>query len=124
MNQINNGSLSFSQVIRRRRVGLGLTQVDVATGLNIEPESVSLWENDRRHMELDKLPRLAIILKVNAADLCRLALFQWHPLLYCALFGPEPPQPPRYLNQSTQATAQPGPPPVELPAVAARRNAA
>jgi transcriptional regulator with XRE-family HTH domain len=124
MNQINDVRVSLSRVIRERRGVLHLTQADVAAGLNIEPESVCLWENDRRRMELDKLPRLAMILKLNPADLCRLGLFQWHPSVYGALFGPEPPQPPQDLNQSTQATVHSAPPAVALPVVAARLNAA
>ena len=43
-------------------------------------------------MELDKLPRLAAILQLNPKDLCRLALFEWHPRLYATLFGAERPQ--------------------------------
>src|SRR6478609_1198180 len=120
MNEMNNGNVSLSQLLRHRRGVLRLTQAQVAAELSIEPESVSLWENDRRRPELDKLPRLAVVLKVNSADLCRLALFQWHPRVYGALFGPEPPQPAR---EFTQATVQSGPA-AALPAVAARLNAA
>ena len=124
MNQMNNGSTSLSQLIRQRRGVLRLTQADVAAVLNVAPESICLWENDRRRMELDKLPRLAAILKLDPAALCRLALFQWHPCVYGALFGPQPPQPPSDLNQSTRATVQSAPAVVALPAVAARVNAA
>ena len=122
MNQINNGSVPLSQVIRQRRGVLGLTQAQVAADLNIEPESVSLWENGRRRVELDKLPRLAVILRLHAADVCRLALCQWHPRLYASLFGGEPPQSPRALNPSTEATDQAGPPPFPQPGLAARLN--
>jgi transcriptional regulator with XRE-family HTH domain len=110
MNQINNGSVPLSQVIRQHRGVLGLTQAQVAAELNIEPESVSLWENGRRRVELDKLPRLAVILRLHAADVCRLALFQWNPRLYASLFGSEPPQAPRALNPSTDTNGSGRPP--------------
>jgi transcriptional regulator with XRE-family HTH domain len=83
---------SVSQLIRQRRIQLRLKQTTIAAELRVEPESVGHWENGRRRPELDKLPRVAAILQLNKDYLCRLALSEWHPCLYAALFGPEPPR--------------------------------
>jgi transcriptional regulator with XRE-family HTH domain len=91
MNQSSNQSVSLSQLIRQRRTVLGLTQAQVAADLNVEPESVCLWEHGRRRIELDRLPRLAAALRLDEAGLCRLALSEWHPRLYAALSGVERP---------------------------------
>jgi transcriptional regulator with XRE-family HTH domain len=96
MNQPNDGSVS--QFIRQRRIALRLKQAAIAAELRVEPETVGHWENGRRRMELDKVPRVAAILQLNKKDLCRMALFEWHPRLYATLFGTEPPRQPRCLE--------------------------
>jgi transcriptional regulator with XRE-family HTH domain len=98
MNELKTRSVSLYQLIRQRRIALRLKQAMVAAELRVEPETIGHWENGRRRMELDKLPRVAAILQLNKRDLCRLALFEWHPRLYSALFGAEPPRPPRSLE--------------------------
>jgi transcriptional regulator with XRE-family HTH domain len=98
MNETNDRSVSH--FIRQRRIALRIKQSTIAAELRVEPESVGHWERGRRRMELDKLPRLAGILQINKKDLCRLALFEWHPCLYATLFGSEPPRPPRCLETS------------------------
>lgn len=80
-----------------------LNQAQIAAELNVGPESVCLWETGRRRIELDKLPRLAAALQLNAADLCRLALFERHPSLYGALFGFEMPRTPRATGADSAA---------------------
>ena len=110
MNETNNNHLSLSQLLRQRRQTLHLTQAQVAEQLKVEPESVGLWEHDRRRMELDRIPRLAGILKLNGKYLCQLALSEWHPRLYAELFGAVRPQPPRSSQPSTaDPTVTPGP---------------
>jgi transcriptional regulator with XRE-family HTH domain len=100
MNQLNDRSVSFAQFLRQRRMALRLRQAQIAAELHVEPETVGHWEGGRRRMELNRVPRLAAILRLNQKDLCRLALFEWHPLLYATLFGADRPQPPRCLEAS------------------------
>lgn len=92
MNDLNTRIVPLCQIIRQRRAALRLTQAQVAAELRVEPATVGLWENGRRRMELDKIPRLAAILQLNEADLCRRALWEWHPRLHASLFGPQPPR--------------------------------
>jgi len=106
MNQRNDRSVPFSEFLRRRRTALRLKQADIAAALHVEPESIGNWENGRRRMELDKIPRLAAILRVNANDLCRLALFEWHPRLYDTLFGADRPRSPREDAQQTGVSSR------------------
>jgi transcriptional regulator with XRE-family HTH domain len=124
MNTINDRSVSISQLIRQRRTTLQLNQAQVATELHVEPESVGHWETGRRRMQLDKLPRLATSLRLNEADFCRLALFEWHPRLYATLFGTERPPLPQCFEASHIDTDQAGIRSLPAPPVAARSNSA
>ncbi len=74
-------------VLRRRREQLQLLQADVAEALHVSPECVTLWEGGRRRPELSKLPRIAEALQLDAEDLCRKALAEFHPPVYETLFG-------------------------------------
>lgn len=98
MNELNDRSVSFAELLRQRRMQLRLRQTEIAAELRVEPESVGNWENGRRRMELDKIPRLASILQLNAQDLCRRALSEWHPRFHDTLFGTGQPQTPRCLE--------------------------
>lgn len=109
MNTINDRSVSLSRLLRQRRAALQLKQAQVATELHVQPESVGHWETGRRRMELDKLPRIAGILRLNEADVCRLAQFEWHPRLYATLFGAERPRPPQCLEVQPNAESGPDP---------------
>ena len=100
MNETNNRSVSFADFLRQRRTALRLRQAEIAAELRVEPETVGHWESGRRRMEFDKVPRMAAILKLNAKDLCRLALSEWHPRFYDSLFGTKQPQSPRCLEDS------------------------
>ena len=100
MNETHDNGVSLCQLIKRRRKALRLKQAQVAEQLHVEPESVGLWEHGRRRMELDKLPRVAAILKLNGKYLCRLALFEWHPRLYAELFGAAGPRQPQLMEPS------------------------
>ena len=73
--------------LRRRREELQLRQADIADALHVSPEAVTLWESGRRRMELSKIPRLAEVLRLDAKDLCREALAEFHPRFYRTLFG-------------------------------------
>ena len=92
MNRFINRSVPFCVILRERRTALRLKQAEVAAELNVTVECVGHWEAGRRRMELNKIPRAAAVLKVNAADLCRKALDEWYPAFYDGLF-PDRPQP-------------------------------
>lgn len=75
----------FGIQIRNRRIELGLTQREVADGIGISSaDFVSLLEAGRRRLALNRLPRLASVLAVDANDLCRRALQEWQPEFYAA----------------------------------------
>ncbi len=80
----------FNELIRARRQALGLTQADVAGQLGCQPEFITLIESGRRRAALDRVPEIAIVLQLDAGDLCRLALAERAPRFCAALFGPEP----------------------------------
>lgn len=88
-------TISLSELLRERRLRLGLRQQQIADELRVGPESVGLWERGKRRPELDKLPRLAAALRLDEQYLCRLALFESHPSFYSTMFGNEPPSQPR-----------------------------
>jgi transcriptional regulator with XRE-family HTH domain len=99
MNEPNDSPQPFADLIRQRRITLGLTQQQIADALRVEPEAVGFWERRKRRIELDRVPHLAAILQLDEQDVSRLALFEQHPLLHAALFGTEPPPPPRPQQQ-------------------------
>lgn len=65
MNDQINPRLPMRTLIRVRRLELHLTQANVAEVLRTEPEAVSNWERGERRIDLDKVPQLARILKLN-----------------------------------------------------------
>lgn len=90
-----NTTMPIHQILRRRRQELRLHQAHVAKTFNITPEAVGLWEAGRRRMEMDKLPRLAEVLRLDKRALCLTALHQFHPRLFEELFGSQVPGLPR-----------------------------
>jgi transcriptional regulator with XRE-family HTH domain len=115
MKNVNNRSVSFSDFIRRRRLQLRLKQADIAAELHVTDEAIGHWESGRRRTELNKIPRLAAVLKVNPQALCRKALDEWYPAFYDGLFT-DWPQLVRYLEptsddrQSSRKLLAPGTP--------------
>lgn len=90
LNAFNN-SERFMHVIRNRREELGLSRADVARAMGIKSsEFIGMIENGIRNLELNKVPRLADVLKIDPTDLCRLALFESAPLMAMSLFGVKP----------------------------------
>jgi transcriptional regulator with XRE-family HTH domain len=86
----------FRECIRSRREELKRTkhlkQVDIARALGIEsPEFVSMVEQGRRNLDLNKVPALADVLQLDRVALGKLALYESAPMLYLALFGDEIP---------------------------------
>ena len=77
--------------IRERREQLKeseyLTQTDIAKAIGIgSPEFITMLEQGRRNLDLNKVPQLADVLKLDRKDLCRMALYEAAPNLYATLF--------------------------------------
>lgn len=80
-------------VIRQRREILNISQAQVAGVFRLTPEAVGNWERGTRRVELSKVPRLAAILQLDGASLCRLALFEYFPAMAACLFKLQEGQP-------------------------------
>jgi transcriptional regulator with XRE-family HTH domain len=79
--------LALGAIIRARRIELGYTQESVAKAAGwVAAEMVSMIETGRRSPNLDKIPRIARKLDLDAADLCRVALAESYPILYQTIF--------------------------------------
>jgi transcriptional regulator with XRE-family HTH domain len=89
MKETNDHRVPFAELIRRRRTALRIRQQEVAEQLGVTPEAIGNWENGKRRIELDKVPRLAAILRLDEQDVCRLALSEHHPRFYAILFANE-----------------------------------
>jgi transcriptional regulator with XRE-family HTH domain len=85
-NELPINLLSLHHLLRSRRQALGLTQWQIAQELGVGPETISLWEKGSRRMELNRVPRLAAVLRLNPKDLCQTALAEWHPAFFAGLF--------------------------------------
>jgi len=99
INDTSTHSRPLADLIKERRTTLRLTQQDLADNLQVVPECVSLWERQKRRVDLDRVPHLAAILQLDEQDVSRLALFEHYPRLHAALFGAERPPQPRHLDQ-------------------------
>ena len=104
MNESNDRSVSFSQLLRQRRLALRIRQSEIADALHVSAEIVSHWEAGRRRPQLNKIPPLAGILRLDVKDVCRVALFEWHPRFHAALFGTARPAPPHCIDAARQET--------------------
>jgi transcriptional regulator with XRE-family HTH domain len=79
---------SVREFMRDRREELQLTQADVAQGVGVSSgDFISLVEKGMRNLDLDRIPRLAGILKTDPEDLCRRVIEEQYPLLAQCLFG-------------------------------------
>jgi len=67
-------SNEFTRFIRSRRHELNKTQAEVASACGLSSESITLVEGGRRRLGLERVPRLAEALQVDAAQLCHMAL--------------------------------------------------
>lgn len=68
-------------LIKQQRNKLGLTQAQVAAHLGFKSaDYICLVEQGLRNMDLDKIPALAEILKMNSSEVCRMALEQQYPI--------------------------------------------
>lgn len=60
---------TFGQRFQRLRKEKNLTQEDIASKINITPQSISKWENDLSAPDISILPELAKILEVSLDEL-------------------------------------------------------
>jgi len=91
-----SNSILMRDIIRERRVELGLSQVELGRSLGVASgEFICMVEAGRRHFAVNNIPRLATALGLGAADLCRCALFELAPALYQATFGETEPERPK-----------------------------
>jgi transcriptional regulator with XRE-family HTH domain len=77
----------FSDLIRRRREQLHLTQQQVADVLDVSPDFLSLVESGQRRLSLDNVAMLAHALALKPSSLCRMALHERAPFFCQALFS-------------------------------------
>ena len=82
-------------ILRRRRQELNLHLANIAQALDVTPEAISMWERGRRRMDLDKLPTIAQVLRLQQSDFCLMAIYHFHPAVYTAVFGQKTPSLPR-----------------------------
>jgi transcriptional regulator with XRE-family HTH domain len=82
---------AFAETLRHRREELGMTQANVARRSGVTPEAIHLFETGKRFPDLDRVPRLAAVLQLDEAALCRLALENTAPVFYSALVEEEVP---------------------------------
>lgn len=61
------GMKDFAERIKRRRIELGLTQMDVAHAVGITQAHVSNIERGTRRLRMDELAKLASILQVSVS---------------------------------------------------------
>ena len=89
-------SILMRHILKERREELGLSQVELGRALGIASgEFLCMVESGRRHFALENVPRLAAVLRLDAADLCRCALFEAAPSLYRSTFDNSTPQRPK-----------------------------
>jgi len=70
---------TVSDVLKHHRQELGLLQPDIARAIGVKSaDFISLVESGQRSMDLNRIPALARVLKLNAKDLVLLAIHeQW-----------------------------------------------
>jgi len=70
---------TLHEVLKHRRQELGLLQPDIARAIGLKSaDFISLVESGQRSIDLNRIPALARILKLNAKDLVMMAIHeQW-----------------------------------------------
>jgi transcriptional regulator with XRE-family HTH domain len=81
---------TLASFIKSRRYELGITQQEIAKTVGIaSADYLSLVESGKRRLELDRIPLLASVLKVNPKELCQMALNESCPAMASVIFGTE-----------------------------------
>jgi len=89
-------SILMRDIVKERREQLGLSQVELGRALGIASgEFLCMVESGKRHFALDNIPRLAAVLQLDPAELCRCAWFEAAPSLYRSTFDDSAPQRPK-----------------------------
>ena len=65
--------MAFKDKLKEARLGLGLTQQDVADRLGVDKSTYCGYETGKREPDVDKIKRLAAILKTSGDDLLETA---------------------------------------------------
>ena len=88
--------LLLRDVIRERRLALGLTEDELAEATGIRSgEFIRLLEKGHRGLHIDQAPTFAEALRLNAWEFCQLALHDQAPHTYRVFFGQVDPVPPK-----------------------------
>jgi transcriptional regulator with XRE-family HTH domain len=89
-------SILLKDIVRERRQELGFTQVQLGLALGIASgEFVSMIETGRRHFAWDNVPKVAVVLGLDAEALCRCAMWETAPTFYRSVFGDTKPLRPK-----------------------------
>jgi len=93
---MNTGSFTVADVIRQRRVELGMSLAELAQAVGVRnPEFLLAIEKGHRCVGLDNAQLYADALRLDAKDLMVAVLFELYPGGYKVLFGSEAPRWPR-----------------------------
>jgi transcriptional regulator with XRE-family HTH domain len=89
-------SVFLKDVIRQRRLYLGLSLADLASAVGIRSvDYLAMIEAGLHCVSPNRAVGFAAALELDQMDFCQLVLFELHPELYAAMFGPECPSSPR-----------------------------
>ena len=80
----------FGNMLRTRREELELTKAELAAKLTLSASFIDVLETGRRGCNLDDLPRIADLLKLDARAVAKVYLAEKHATFYRAIFS-EPP---------------------------------
>ena len=88
--------LLLRDVIRERRLALGLTEDELAEATGIRSgQFIRMIERGGRGIHIDQAPLFAEALHLNTWEFCQLALHDQAPHTYRVFFGETDPVPPR-----------------------------
>jgi hypothetical protein len=92
-------SMFLGDVIRNRRLELGLSLTDLARAVGIRSTNyLEMIEGGYRIVDPARAVAFAAALQLDQMDFCRVVLYEMYPGFYAAMFGPGCPSSPRALN--------------------------
>jgi transcriptional regulator with XRE-family HTH domain len=77
-------------MLRTRREELGFTKAELAKKLTLSASFIDVLETGRRGCNLDELPRIAAVLKLDAGAVAKVYLAERHAEFYRSLFPGAP----------------------------------